>query len=306
MVKHMPRRALLVVNPNATSTTRATRLVLERALRSALDLEVAETSIRGEGAALARKSQHDLIVVLGGDGTVNDVTTGLIDFASARSRGPALAVVPGGSTNVFARALGMPSDPVEATARLIWLIDANRQRTISIGGLTVGSASERTFLFSAGMGVDGQTVAAIEKRRGPAGISPMRYAFASLSTLSKSRPRLEISVDGERLHAAVAIATTNPIWTYFGNKPLRLTPAASFDTGLGLFTLDEMKRVPGALLSLARTGYAEGAGTRRWSQVERIEITSLTPLPVQADGEALRMASGIRLRTLPQALTVLA
>lgn len=311
----MALRGLLVVNPTATSTTRATRLVLERALRSVLDLEIATTNERGDGAKAAAASTHDVIVVLGGDGTVNDVTSGLIDFTTGRSRGPRLAVVPGGSTNVFARAIGMPADPIEATAHLIAALETDRHRTISIGGLTVGEFPERTFLFAAGMGVDGETVAIMEKGRrpfglSPRGISPIRYAGASLLSISRVRPELNVYINGSPTptKAAIAIATTNPVWTYFGNKPLSLTPRASFDGGLGLFTLDHLNAQTGArqLWQLARTGRAQGQGVRQQQDLDSIAITSVRPLAVQADGEALPPAMTMRMRSLRAGLSVIA
>lgn len=304
--------ALLVVNPTATSTTPATRLVLERALRSATDLKVVETSRHGEGADIARNCNDELIIVLGGDGTVNDVATGLIDFDTGLPRGPRLAIVPGGSTNVFARALGIAPDPIEATGQLLASLENKVSRKVSIGGLTVGNQPERTFLFAAGIGVDGHTVDLVERMRRsftsqPQGISPVRYSMAMLASLAKyvtSKDRLTITADGEERDVAIAIATTNPIWTYLGTRPLKLTPHASFDGGLGLFTVDHLtlQALTSLVSSLARTGVASAeAGDERADLVE-IEITSGRALPVQADGEALRPARRIALRSLPHAL----
>ena len=106
-------RALLVVNPVATSTSRRTREVLVSALERDLKLDVAHTTRRGHAAELARQARLDgldLVVILGGDGTVNEVVNGLLD-AGPHDGVPALGVVPGGGTNVFARALGLPAGP---------------------------------------------------------------------------------------------------------------------------------------------------------------------------------------------------
>lgn len=313
-------RALLVVNPDATSTTQGVRKVLARALRSSLDLDEVETSFGGAGAAAARQSDHDLIVVLGGDGTVNDVTTGLIDFQTGKSRGPRLAVVPGGSTNVFARAIGMPNDAVEATGYLLDALENNKSRSISIGGLvTDESDGERTFLFAAGMGVDAHTVAVMERARRPFGRSPMRisrsrYLAAAIASLvsQSGRGELTITADGTRFTAELAIATTNKVWTYLGEKPLMLTPHASFDDGLGLFSVDQLtaKRLGPLLLNLGRHGLAissenESQGSEERTNLTTIAITAQSALPVQADGEALTPARRLSLRSLPGALTVI-
>src|SRR5688572_20133838 len=106
-------RALLVVNPAATTTSARTRDVISHALASDLKLEVAATEHRGHARALARRAVEQgsaqLVIALGGDGTVNEVINGLLEHGPDPDRLPRLAVVPGGSTNVFARALGLPN-----------------------------------------------------------------------------------------------------------------------------------------------------------------------------------------------------
>src|SRR5258706_6399546 len=105
-------RALLVVNHKATTTSGRIRDVLVHALRSEVDLEVAYTERRGHAATLAQRAAKDgldVVVALGGDGTVNEVANGVLSEGPGPST-PAIAVVPGGSTNVFARAIGLPND----------------------------------------------------------------------------------------------------------------------------------------------------------------------------------------------------
>lgn len=137
-------RALLVVNPRATTTSERSRDVLVRALRSAVDLTVRYTERRGHATKLARDAAEtgvDLVVTLGGDGTVNEAVNGLLTAAPALGglsgplayRLPALAVVPGGSTNVFARALGMPRDWVDGTSVILDGIRDGRHRIINLG-----------------------------------------------------------------------------------------------------------------------------------------------------------------------------
>ena len=114
-------RALLVVNPKATATTPRMREVLASALASEVKLDVEVTQARGhaiELAAQARVDGLDVVVALGGDGTVNEVVNGLLDGGPSPD-GPALAVVPGGNANVFARALGLPNNAVDATSVLL-------------------------------------------------------------------------------------------------------------------------------------------------------------------------------------------
>ncbi len=131
-------RALLLVNPKATSTNHRTRDVLIRALGAAVDLSVEETGYRGHAAVLsstAHAKGFDAVAVLGGDGTINETVNGLLnaqDGHDATDR-PALIVIPGGSANVFARALGLPNDPVEATGAVLEALREGRSRTIGLG-----------------------------------------------------------------------------------------------------------------------------------------------------------------------------
>src|ERR687894_2205258 len=128
-------RALVVVNPAATSTTAKMRDVLVGALASELKLDVVETAHRGHGRELGLQAVAegmDLVVSVGGDGTVNEVVNGLLADGPA-PHVPMLAVVPGGSTNVFSRALGRSRDPVEATAEILASLRAGRTRLISLG-----------------------------------------------------------------------------------------------------------------------------------------------------------------------------
>ena len=88
------------------------------------------------------------MVALGGDGTVNEVVNGILS-EGVRPGLPDLAVVPGGSTNVFARALGMPASAVEATGQILEALREGRSRRVGLG-----KADERWFTFCAGLGID--------------------------------------------------------------------------------------------------------------------------------------------------------
>ncbi len=172
-------RALLVANPAATTTTAKVRDVLVRALSSDLKVDVAETTHRGhahELGAQATADGMDVVVTLGGDGTVNETVNGMLaDGPGAHV--PTLAVVPGGSTNVVARALGRSRDPVEATAEILDSLRAGRTRRISLGTASaqVATATDiawgpgwtppRWFVFSAGLGFDADVIRRVEEQR---------------------------------------------------------------------------------------------------------------------------------------------
>ena len=100
-------RVLLVVNAFASSVTARSMVVIRKAFSADHDVEMVETTRRGHAARLARGAANegvDVVVVMGGDGTLNEAANGLVGTDTA------LAVLPGGSTNVFARTIGLPND----------------------------------------------------------------------------------------------------------------------------------------------------------------------------------------------------
>src|SRR5215217_1344099 len=188
-------RALVVVNPAATSTSAKMRDVLVGALASELKLDVVQTTHRGHGRELGERAaaeDMDLVISVGGDGTVNEVVNGLLTDGPSPHL-PMLAVVPGGSTNVFSRALGRSRDPVEATAEILASPRAGRTRLVSLGTASAtgtstaplrdiepgtaevaaavdatvhhGWTTPRWFVFAAGLGFDAEVIARVEARR---------------------------------------------------------------------------------------------------------------------------------------------
>src|SRR5439155_5395233 len=158
-----PMRALLLVNPKATTTSARTRDVLVRALRTEVDLRVEYTRRRNHATTLAAEAARDgleLVVTLGGDGTVNEAVNGLMTVGDSAEERPALAVVPGGSANVFARALGLPKDWTEGTGVILEALREGRTRAIGLG-----RADDRYFTFFGGLGIDAEVVRRVERAR---------------------------------------------------------------------------------------------------------------------------------------------
>src|SRR5882762_3922794 len=123
-------KVLLLVNSAASSVTARTQVVVQRALSSAdHDVRIAETSRRGHAMRLAQGAAADgvdVVVVLGGDGTLNEAANGLAGSDTA------LGVLPGGSTNVFARTIGIKNDPIEATSQLLEALEQRSLRRIGL------------------------------------------------------------------------------------------------------------------------------------------------------------------------------
>jgi diacylglycerol kinase family enzyme len=306
-------RALLVVNPIATGTNQRTQAVLTGALASELKVDPVTTAHRGHAVALARDAVTDgldLVVALGGDGTVNEIVNGLL-AEGPRPGLPALAVVPGGSTNVLARALGLPNDPVEATGVLLEALRQGRRRTIGLG-----RADERYFTFCAGLGLDAEVVGVVEAqralgRRATPGLyvrSAVRHFFTGTD---RRQPALTLErPGGERrpgLHLGI-VTNTDP-WTYLGSRPVRPTPGARFDLGLDLFAADRL----GVATTLRHVGQMLGNGRAPHGRHlvtlhDETEFTVVADRPVafQVDGDYAGERERVKFVSVPRALRTIA
>jgi diacylglycerol kinase family enzyme len=317
-------RALLVVNPNATTTTAAGRDVLAHALASELKLEVLVTRYRGHAAEATAQAVRDgveLVVAHGGDGTVNEVANGMLQGTGGPVRprspgrgghgpacGPALAVVPGGSANVFARALGMPRDPVEATAQILHALSAGHSRLVGLG-----RADDRWFTFNAGMGWDADVVAEVEQMRfrGLAA-TPLRYAATGLRQYYRQwrNPKpMTVEVPGvlEPTPVRVAFVSNTSTWTYLGSRAVHTNPGASFATGLGLFAMQSLGigTVAHVLREILRSdGDPKGRYVVRHDAVPLVRVSCEIPVALQLDGDHLGERSEVEFLSVPEALRV--
>lgn len=305
-------RALVVVNHRATTTSRRTRDVLLAALRHDLKVDVAETGHRGHAVDLARQARRDgldLVVAVGGDGTVNEVVNGLLDDGSW-PRVPDLAIVPGGSTNVLARNLGLPEDPVEATGQLLDAVRSQRRRPLGLGRL-----DERWFTFCAGIGFDADVIRRVEEMRERGKRSTLGlYTRAAIRRFFAQEDRSEGQIVLERDGAdpvpgiSMAVVTNSAPWTYLGGRPLNPTPRASFDTGLDLFALTGLG-IAAALRHLAEITLTTERGPRGRDVILLHDQTGFVlrserPVPVQVDGDFLGERSRMTLRSHPAVLHV--
>ncbi|MDD7940058.1 diacylglycerol kinase family lipid kinase [Actinomycetospora lutea] len=303
-------RALLVANPSATTTTAAGQDVIAHALASEIKLDVVATRYRGHAAELAARARTeavDLVIVLGGDGTVNEALNGLL--ADGPGEGvPALGVVPGGSANVFARALGVSREPLEATHRLLGALAEGRSRTVGLG-----RADERWFSFNAGLGWDADVIASMERARGRGhDATPARYVTTSVRRWTRTRldpPDLTVEIAGEEPVGGVRLAivsNTDP-WTYLGARPVRTNPGCSFDGGLGLFALKSVG-LPTVLRLVHQVLRRDGASglksVVRHDDVPALRITSDEPVNLQVDGDHLGQRSDVEFVAVPDALRV--
>jgi diacylglycerol kinase family enzyme len=272
---------LLIVNPFASRVTERRLRTVEASLARAGSVQTTLTERRGHAIDLAA-SAGDAVVVFGGDGAVNEVLNGIPE------RVP-FGAIPGGGTSVFARALGLPRDPVAAAERVADAIATGRTRRISLGRV-----DGRRFGFSAGLGFDAATVRRVDALgRAQDGRRPgdLAFAYELVRVLAAGRFKLEPGVEvlGHGRAAAVLVANCDP-YTYAGAIPLHIAPEARFELGLDLVA--PVRISPRTLPRLARylvTGRGQqGASDVLYAHdVDRIEITCDRPLPLQADGEDL-------------------
>jgi diacylglycerol kinase family enzyme len=314
-------RALLIINPHATSTTRLRTDVITRALASAVDLAVVETRYRGHATRLAGtavSAGHGLVLTLGGDGTVNEAVNGIVgsghvDRGQAGQAGrPALAPLPGGSANVFTRALGLPADPVDAAGQIISSLTAGRDRSIGLG-----LAEGRYFTFNAGLGLDAEVVRAVEGLRAqghPA--TPALYIRIALRQFyrvtDRRRPALSLDRDGRPPVGPLflGIVSNTAPWTYVGRRAVQTSPQAGFDSGLDLFALRSLGSV-GTLRALRQMLSGRDRPPRGRHVVSLHDEAELTmrasrPVAFQVDGEYVGERECVTFRSVPHALRVIA
>ncbi len=310
-------RALLVVNPRATTTSARTREVIAHALSASIDLEVADTTHRTHATDLGRQARRDgldVVLVLGGDGTVNEVVNGLLADGPGHDV-PVLGTIPGGSANVFARSVGIPEDPIEATGLLIEAIEHKRTRTVGLGEAAYDDR-RRWFLCNAGLGVDAEIIEEMEKQRA-AGLeaTPARYLQTAVRQIAVRTERREPALVVRRPGVPdvegvfLTIVQNSSPWTFLGPIPVDPCPRASFDTGLDLFaprslavlhTLGHVRR----MLLGRRTRYPFGGLLSLHDQSE-LTVEATRPTPLQIDGEAVGPVTSVTFRSVPRALGVL-
>lgn len=309
-------RALLIVNPHATSTTPLRRDVIVSALASEIDLEVVATRYRGHAARLASgavTSGHDLVVTLGGDGTVNETVNGMLAGRPGLDPGelPALATIPGGNANVFTRALGLPADPIDATGHILAAIAGGKARTIGLG-----LAGDRYFTFSAGLGLDGEVVRAIEGLRATGRkASDALYMWTTLrqyyALTDRHQPALALERQGHPPveHVFLGVVSNTAPWTYLGRRPVNPTPLASFECGLDVFALRRLRTVStlNAIRQMLSSRDNPPGGRHVISLHDQPALTlrATRPIALQVDGEYMGEHECVAFRSVPQALRVL-
>jgi diacylglycerol kinase family enzyme len=282
-------RILLVVNSFASSVTARNTVIVHRRLSRGHEVEVVETNRRGHATRFAHDAARrglDVVIGYGGDGTLNEVATGIAGTETA------LGALPGGSTNVFARTLGMPNDPVVAVEHLVAGLDAGDVKRIGLGRV-----NGRFFCFHTGVGYDAAVVRDVERRAAlKRWLGHPLFMYSAAATWMRGYDRRSphfslVTGDGRRIDDGyfTVVLNTNP-YTFLGNRPLDLVPSATLDRPFSVVTFRTLRAtaiIRGLGSALRGGGVTPNEELVTWEDVEHLVIEHHEPFPYQVDGDHL-------------------
>jgi diacylglycerol kinase family enzyme len=307
---------LLIVNPYATTVSDRLKNLVVYALQGRYEVETVATEAQNHATEIGhevRDHSYDVVVAFGGDGTLNEVANGL-----AGTDVP-VSVLPGGSTNVVCRTLGIPNDVVDATEHLLALVDEWAPRKIDLG-----TVDGRHFVFSCGVGIDATVVKRVDAHpRLKSRAGPYYYTWAAISAFYRNymlNPvRLRVEIGGETSEGITALAQNSDPFTYFASRPVRVCEGVGIDDGtlsVGVLRRATQRDMPTLIPRL----FSEKRPAARHRQVEHFEdvraarVNSISetrdgvirPFPIQVDGDYIGEHTHIDLSVAPGALTVVA
>ncbi len=285
-----------ILNPRAGIAAHRVRAVLERGRPGWRDYRLSVTCAPGHATELAREAVAqgaDAVLAAGGDGTANEVARGLLGTHTR------LGIVPIGSGNGLARALGIPLRPGPALRAL---------ETAAARAIDVGFINDRPFLNVAGAGFDAAVGRAFHergRRGGRRGL--LGYVHLSVRELRAYRaPRVVIELDGGARHELDPFVLTFANGPQYGSRAV-INPGARLDDGrLEVVVLADGPRL-GMLFAAPRLFLG---GVERLARYRRFEtagatITATVPLPLHADGDPIPAATRVRVELRPRAILVL-
>lgn len=298
-------RIVLLVNSTASNVTARTGDAVSEILRMEHTVEIHQTKGRHHATALAREAAErgtDVVAVLAGDGTLNEAADGLA------STDTALAPLPGGSTNVYARTLGVSHSVTDAATHL--LASLRRRSFVRIG---LGIANGRRFLFHTGIGFDAAVIKRVERHR------PLKRYFAqSLHVVTafdtwfrhydRRRQRFDLALpNGETITGAgFAIVSKTSPYTYLGTRGLDIAPEAGLDTPLSVTAfqaMDPLTLVGGAASAMFSGRFlARRPGVIHRAALSELDVTATRPFPWQVDGDFVAMTTHLEIAYEPDVL----
>jgi diacylglycerol kinase family enzyme len=301
---------LVIINPVATRMSDRLKSLVLYALQGRYEVTSIDTEGKGHAIELCRDAaakHYDVVVAFGGDGTVNEAANGLTGSSTA------LTCLPGGSNNVVAKLLGIPTDIVDATEHLLHVADRWEPHQVDLG-----MVNGRWFTFAAGMGLDASVVERVDRNpRLKKRFGPFYFAGSAISVFLRkyvvNPPRLEIEVDGRTVGGVSLFIQNAENYTYFNRKPVPLVEGARFDSGClagVVLTRARPYDVPSvtfrALSSAARVARHKGVDAFGAFGEAVVRSTDGRPVPIQVDGDHIFDATEARFSVAPGALHVVA
>jgi diacylglycerol kinase family enzyme len=315
--KPAKKRMLIIVNPYATTVSDRLRNLVVYALQGRYDVEAVATEAQNHATEIGREARdggYDVVASFGGDGTLNEVVNGL-----AGTDLP-LAILPGGSTNVVARSLGIPNDVVDATEHLLSLADEWEPRKIDLG-----KVDERRFVFACGAGIDATVVKRVDAHpRLKAKAGPWYYSWAGVSAFYKrylvNPVRMRVTVEGGTpVEGVTAIAQNSDPFTYFSTRPIYVNEGIAIDDGTLSMAVLKRAKVRDMPTLLPRLFSERRPAVRHRQIIGFQDITSATvesisedrsgavrPFQLQVDGDYIGERTKVELGIDPGALTIVA
>jgi diacylglycerol kinase family enzyme len=305
------RRMLVIVNPYATTVSDRLKNLVVYALQSRYSVEAVDTEKRGHATQLCREAAregYDVVVAFGGDGTVNEAANGL-----AGSETP-LTALPGGSTNVWCRTVGIPNDVVDAAEHLLALADDFRPRRVDLGRV-----DDRHFVFGSGVGLDASVVERVDAHPyRKARFGAWYYTIAAVVIFNRryllNPPVVRVTAGDRTLTGVTVVVQNADPFTYFRRRPIRVAEPAGLETGslsvavLKRATLLQLPTlIPRVLSTRARTvlrhRQVEGLPDLQTFHVEAVDDR---PFPLQVDGDYIGEFGSVSYRVAPGGLLAVA
>jgi diacylglycerol kinase family enzyme len=303
------RRMLVIVNPYASTVSDRLKNLVVYALQGRYSVEAVDTQARSHATELCREAAaegYDVVVAFGGDGTVNEAANGL-----AGSETP-LTALPGGSTNVFCRTLGMPNDVVDATEHLLGMADRFRPLRVDLA-----RAGDRHFTFSAGVGLDASVVQRVDAHPSrKARFGEWYFTYAGISTFNRRYllhpPRVRVAAGGQSVDGVTVVVQNSNPYSYFGRRPLYICEGS--DNINGRLSAAVMKRAtPLEIFTLIpRILSARPGSVARHRQIAslqdlhglRVSTADGSPFPLQLDGDYIGEFEDVEFGVQPAGLSV--